>query len=313
MSFRFLAVSACVSTAALAICLYPANSRQPPVRLFPQLRAGQTLAYEVSYRSDQQMATKSSMVMDSTPAPQQIDVRVLLRLRVLDVAPDGKRARIHARAWMEPASEGTEARHAAAKSVEFTILPDGRLAGVKGLEDLPAEQRQAWQEWVARFTLAATLPGEGAKLSARWKSQEPEKTPMPIRALTWFRESSYTGNEPCPSTQLSVALQLGGEPAMCAVFLSTATLKQHSSEKNATPEDFRLHQLRTSGTARGKNQIITYVSLRTGLLVRATEEAGQTMDVTIAKADGSNRVHYNVTATSHSEVFLVSDPSPVRP
>jgi len=309
VSFRFIAVSACVSTAALAICLYPANSRQPPVRLFPQLRAGQTLAYEVSYRSDQQMATKSSMVMDSTPTPKQIDVRMLVRLRVLDVAPDGKRARIHARAWMEPASEGTEARHAAAKSVEFTMLPDGRLAAVKGWEDLPAEQRQAWQEWVARFTLAATLPGEEAKLSARWKSQEPEKTAMPIRALTWFRESTYTGNEPCPSAQPGVAW----EPAMCAVLLSTATLKQHSSAKNATPEDFRLHQLRTSGTARGKNQIITYVSLRTGLLVRATEEAGQTMDVTIAKADGSNRVHYNVTATSHSEVFLVSDPSPVRP
>lgn len=321
MSFRFVVVAeqcsrTCVSTVALAICLYPANSRQRPVRLFPNLHAGETLAYQVSYRSDQQMATKSSMVVDSTAPPKQIDVRMLLRLRVLDVAPDGKRARIHARAWMEPASEGMEARHAPAKSVDFTMLPDGRVAAVKGLEDWTTEQRQAWQEWVARFTLTATLPGEEAKLSSRWKSLEPEKTPSPIRALTWFRESTYTGNEPCPSALLSVpsvAPEPSGEPAMCAVLLSTATLKQHSSEKNATPEDFRLHQLRTSGTARGKNQIITYVSLRTGLLVRATEEAGQTMDVTIAKADGTNRVHYKVTATSHSEVLLVSDPAPVRP
>lgn len=316
MRVRFVSIveqcfRACVSTAALAICLHPANSREPSVSLFPRLRAGQTVAYEVTYRSDQQTAAKSSMVIDSAPPPKQIDVRMLLRLRVLDVAAFGKRARIHARVWMEPASEGGEAQPAPTKSVEFTMLPDGRVALVKGLEDLPAEQRQAWQEWVARFTLAATLPGEGAKLSARWKSQEPEKSPAPIAALSWFRESTYAGNEPCPSS--GVLLQPGEEPAMCAVLVSTATLKQHSSEKNATPEDFRLHQLRTSGTARGKNRIITYISLRSGLLVRATEEAGQTMDVTIAKADGTNRVHYNITATSHSEVVLVTDSSLFRP
>ena len=317
MRLRFVSIveqcfRACVSTAALALCLHSANSRQPSVSLFPRLRAGQTVAYEVTYRSDQQMTTKSSMVMDSTPPPKQIDVRMLLRLRVLDVAAFGKRARIHARVWMEPASEGGEAQHEPAKSVEFTMLPDGRVAAVKGLEDLPAEQQEAWQEWVARFTLAATLPGDGAQLSARWKSQEPERSPAPIAALTWFRESTYAGNEPCPSSPPS-ALQPGEEPGMCAVLVSTATLKQHSSDKNATPEDFRLHQLRTSGTARGKNQIITYISLRTGLLVRATEDAGQTMDVTIAKADGTNRVHYNITATSHSEVLLLTDSSFFRP
>ena len=296
---RFRAKRFWVSTVVLALCSNPAHSRQPGVSLFPQLRAGQTVTYEVTYRSDKQMATKSAMVMDSTPAPTQVDVRMLLRLRVLDVAAYGRRARIHARVRMEPSE------HAPARSVEFTMLPDGRVARVKGLEGLQPDERQAWQEWVASFTLAATLSGEKAKLSATWKSEEPENSPAPIAALTWSRESTYAGNEPCPSVQVSVA----PEPAMCAVLVTTATLKQHSPEKNATPEDFRLHQLHTSGTARGKNRIITYVSLRTGLLVRATEEAGQTMEVTIAKADGSNQVRYNVTATSHGEVFQVSDPS----
>ena len=41
--------------------------------------------------------------------------------------------------------------------------------------------------------------------------------------------------------------------------------------------------------------------------MRATEEASQSMDVTVAKSDGSNRVHYNVDAKSHSEVLLVID------
>jgi hypothetical protein len=45
--------------------------------------------------------------------------------------------------------------------------------------------------------------------------------------------------------------------------------------------------------------------LKTGLLVRATEEASQKMNVTVAKANGSNRIHYDVNAKSHSEVVLV--------
>jgi len=97
------------------------------------------------------------------------------------------------------------------------------------------------------------------------------------------------------------------EPETCAVILTTATLNQDSKEKNATPEDFKLHELRTSGTARGSNRIITYISLKTGLLMRATEEAAQQMNVTVAKADGSNRVHYDVNAKSRSEVVLVVD------
>jgi hypothetical protein len=82
-------------------------------------------------------------------------------------------------------------------------------------------------------------------------------------------------------------------------------LNQDSNEKNGTPQDFKLHELRTAGTARGANRIITFISLKTGLLMRATEEATQEMNVTVAKTDGSNRVHYDVNAKSHSEVVLV--------
>src|SRR6266700_1137828 len=83
--------------------------------------------------------------------------------------------------------------------------------------------------------------------------------------------------------------------------------KQNSSSKDATPEDFKLHELRTMGTAKGTNEIITYISLKSGLVVRATEETSQFMDVVVAQADGSNRVHYNVDAKSHSEVLLVTE------
>src|SRR5258708_11205337 len=99
----------------------------------------------------------------------------------------------------------------------------------------------------------------------------------------------------------------------CEVLVKTATLKQKSSSKDATPEDFKLHELRTMGTAKGANEIITYISLKSGLVVRATEESSQFMDVVVAKADGSNRVHYNVDAKSHSEVLLVTETPLNRP
>jgi len=48
-------------------------------------------------------------------------------------------------------------------------------------------------------------------------------------------------------------------------------------------------------------------------VVRATENASQLMDVTVAKSDGSNRVRYNVDANSHSEVLLVFAAPVIRP
>jgi hypothetical protein len=88
--------------------------------------------------------------------------------------------------------------------------------------------------------------------------------------------------------------------------LTEAKLVQKSSLKDATPEDFKLHELKTMGAAKGSNELITYISLTTGLVVRATEDASQQMNVIIAKADGSNGVRYSVDAKSQLEVLLLT-------
>ncbi len=105
------------------------------------------------------------------------------------------------------------------------------------------------------------------------------------------------------------------QPQTCAVILTRAVLKQKSSPKDTTPGDFKLHGLRTTGTANGTNETISYISLQSGLIVRVTEDAKQFMDVVIAKADGSNQVHYNVDANSHTSILLVdnSSASPAKP
>jgi hypothetical protein len=305
-----------------AISFCAAKNRPAPVNLFPRLQAGQTLAYQISYHSDKQVKTKSSVIVATPADSAKIDVNALLRLEILGVQAQGDRAIIRARTkfevldsdshfktpGFEPPSAQVQKQDPKGKFIEFTILPDGRLDQVTGLDALFPEQQQAWQEWASRFLLGAELRTPSVRISQKWNSAEAEKSPAPIAGLRWTRQSTYVRDEPCHGLQLTPQGSVApsdAEPETCAVILTTATLNQNSNEKNATPEDFKLHELRTSGTARGANRIITYISLKTGLLMRATEEATQEMNVTVAKANGSNRVHYDVNAKSHSEVVQV--------
>ena len=303
-------------------CFCVAKNRPAPVNLFPRVQAGQTLSYQIGYHSDKHVKTQSSVIVATPADSAKIDVNALLRLEILGVQQQGNRAVIHARTKFEvldsdshfkapefdPPSPQMQRQDPKGKIIEFTILPDGRLDQVTGLDALFPEQQQAWQEWASRFLLAAAFPAPGVRMAEKWNSAEAEKSPAPIAGLRWLRQSTYVRDEPCSAVQLTVQGSVSpsdAEPETCAVILTTATLNQDSKEKNATPEEFKLHELRTAGTARGANRIITYISLKTGLLMRATEEATQQMNVTVAKADGSNRVHYDVNAKSHSEVVLV--------
>jgi hypothetical protein len=295
------------------------------INLLPKLQPGQTITYLIRFQSDKTVKTESKVVAPMAPNAAQIDARGLLRVEILDVQQAGSKAAIHARGrfltldsgvWLKKPGDkkpdwDKQRVDPDGKSIDFTISPDGSVNEAKGLDTLFPEQQQAWQQWVARFALAWTLPADGMKFGEKWKSEQAEQARAPIAGLHWARESNYVRDEPCQASQLSTTGDVSassGSPDTCAVLLTTATLKQRSSSKDATPEDFKLHELRTMGTANGANEIITYISLKSGLVVRATEETSQFMDVVVAKADGSNRVHYNVDAKSHSEVLLVVEP-----
>jgi hypothetical protein len=331
-SIRNFAGRPCAKYFAPAFCLLAlfaamvcqAKDRPKRVNLFPRLQVGQTFAYQISYHSDKHVRTESSVIVAAPDDSARVDVNALLRLEVLGVQASGERAVIHARTTfqvldsnlhfkvpqIEPPAPQVQKEDAGGKVVEFTILPDGRLDKVTGLDALLPEQQQAWQEWAARFLLAAAFHTAGARVAEKWNSQEAENSPLPIAGLRWIRESTYVRDEPCGAVLLTVQGSVAApdvEPETCAVILTRAGLKQDSNSENTTPEDFKLHELRTSGAAHGANRIITYISLKTGLLIRANEEATQEMKVTVAKADGSNRVHYDVNAKSHSEVVMVSE------
>jgi hypothetical protein len=314
----------------LFLAAVAAGAGDKRVTLLPKLQAGQTITYLIRYRSDKNIKTESNVAAPLAPSEAQMDAHGLLQIDILNVQQEGAKTTVQARGqflnldsgvWLKKPGDkkpnwDVQRMDPEGKSIEFTISSNGSVEKVIGLDSLFPEQQQAWQEWVARFALAWTLPAEGVKTGEKWKSEQTVQAGAPIAGLIWARESAYVRNEPCHANQLSLLGELSpssGPADTCAVLLTTATIKQKSPAKDATPEDFKLHELKTMGTAKGTNETITYISLTTGLVLRATEEANQYMDVIVAMADGSNRVHYNVDAKSHSEVLLVTETPLNRP
>jgi hypothetical protein len=304
----------------------PANDR---LSLFPKLIVGQILTYQILFHADKTAKTKSNVATTQPQAPSgtNVYVRALLRLEILGVENPGAHATVRARTYFQVLNSTTHLKtpdnlavppnqvqdiDPKGRTIEFTLEPGGRVDHVQGLDELYPEQQQAWQQWIARFAAAATFPESGVRLAQKWKSEEPENVQAPLAKLTWLRESIYLRDEPCHVSELTVEGDVAARnpqqvPETCAVIETDADLKQKSSQKDATPEDYKLHQLLTSGTATGKNKTLLYISTQTGLLVRSSDQADQTMSVTIAKADNSNRVHYDIRAKSDTQIFRIAN------
>jgi len=317
---RSILLSACMFLLAATFAL----SRDQRASLLPRLQPGQILTYLVRYRADKNVKTESSLAVPLAPGASQMDTHGLLRIEILELQHASEKLAIRARSQFLNDRVGASAPKPAgetAKSpprplspeghpVEFTISPDGLAEKITGLDELNSEQQQVWQEWLARFAMAWAIPSPRVKIGDKWKMEEAERATSPIAALIWARDSSYVRDEPCSAAALSVTGEVtpsNGTTDTCAVLLTTAKLVQKSPSKDATPEDFKLHELKTMGTAKGSNEVITYISLTTGLVVRSTEEANQQLDVVVAKTDGSNGVHYNVGANSQLEVLLLTE------
>jgi len=273
-----------------------ARERDDRIVLLPRVRNGETVLYESHARINRHVQTKSNVATMLRPGDVRRDLSTQLRLSVQEARLVDKKLLMAAETKLEPIEPPSpDQPPPKTPTVSFTIGGDGGVTRAEGLDDLDSEQLLTWQFWVAQFAFGWTLPASGVKPGEKWKSEEPEKTPTPIANLVWERETTYVQNDKCPI--------LGDQ--QCAVFLTSSTLRQKSNPKDTTPEDYQIRQLKTSGTVKGTNETVCYISLRTGLLVRATEDLQQFMVVTIAKADESNEVHYEMQVTSHLETSVL--------
>lgn len=266
------------------------------VVLIPRLQAGDAMRYESHARLERHVKSESRVVTLLGPRELKRDLSTGLAVSIKAIQATGGRPTVVAVAELDPpANTAGSGPPPAKQTVNFTIEENGQLGRAEGLDALDPEQRLAWQFWIARFAYGWTLPMAGIKPAEKWKSEEPEETPTPIAGLVWERETTYVQNDKCPI--------LPAEE--CAVLLTDAKLKQKSSPEDTTPEDYQRQELKTFGTAKGTNETVTYISLKTGLVLRATEDVQQYMDVTVVKADQSNQVHYEITVTSHFETLFV--------
>jgi hypothetical protein len=308
----------------------PCAARDNPARavFFPKLSVGQAFRYQVGYRAATNTNTESTVAAPMAPTGGATNANLLLRVEVDDLRIDAGRTVAHLRTQIvEPDATATAAARGAnspntlpdpnapaksvqhEKSVAFTLHADGQVTDVEGLDKLSADEQAAWQEWVARFGGSAAFPEKGIKPGEKWRVEEPIPNAL-LTGLSWEKESEYVNDAPCSPTKLTPQGDLSADTQAqenCAVILTTAILKQKSPQKDATPEDYKLHDLRTMGVAKGKNETVTYISLKTGFVVRATDDANQSLNVIVAKTDGSNRVHYMIDAESHAQVLLLAD------
>ena len=282
------------------------------LHLKPRLQAGQTFFYRIDFRSSRNVRTESSVASPQLPPTESVNASGLLQVEIVEANASGLRVKTYysERNPSPRASSAQSAAPTADKVIEVSIASNGTASPPTGLDRLSPGQQLGWSDWLARFAASMTFPKGGVSAGQKWEAVEPETTPSPIAGLSWTKKYQYARDEPCRfGDQTAKLSQRKPSPnaQRCAVILVHSSLRQASSSKNATPEDYKLRDLRTRGTATGENETILYLSRATGLLIRSTEDAQQSMDVIVALADGSNQVHYNLDAKSHSEILLLPD------
>ena len=287
----------------------------------PRLYEGQTLVYRLETSGSRSTRVSSRVTSPQSPAAEDLNAFCLLQVSVAQAGTDGFRLKTYLsdKVAAKNQNDAVDAGNPASpdKLVEVSIGAGGSASDIKGLEQLTPAQRHAWNAWLGRFTAAMTFPQPGVRPGQRWKTSEDETSPSPIARLSWESRYEYAKWEPCTSRDNPAASARGPgrqlAPDGCAVILVHAALRQKSPPGNATPDDYRLRGLTTEGTATGSNMTVLYLSTDTGILVRATEDAEQSMDATVALRDGTNQVRYLISAKSRLRVELLPDtPQDVR-
>src|SRR5258708_1011692 len=306
-----LLLSICTFWSLLGFCASLASGQR--VHLAPRLHSGQTLFYRIDFSVSRSTRTESRVASPQLPPTARLAISGILQAEVVATSANGLQLKTYFSERESVRATSTQSNAAAAAAdipVEVSITPNGVASQLKGYEQLSVEQKAAWADWLSRFTTSMTFPTGGLHPGQKWQSEESETTPAPIAGLTWSKKFQYVHNEPCPKlagSSNSVPNQSSRASEPCAVILVRATLRQKSPTKDSTPQDYKLNNLKTRGIASGQNETILYISRSSGLLVRATEDAQQSMEVSIALSDGSNQLRSSLTAKGRSEIVLLPD------
>ena len=195
----------------------------------------------------------------------------------------------------DPAAAATQEQYQKleGKVVEFTLDASGKVISVSGLAEIVDGEKavQAAREWIAQLDAGSGAPAGGVTVGQNWSSEQPAES-LPVAGMVWRTESEYLRNEVChppnpegapaPSNAESSGSPESGET--CAVILTHLNLVRPKPVRDPTPEEYRKNGMQTAGKWNGSAQSLSYISLRTGLVVSVTQTGTEEMDVTLTTA-----------------------------
>lgn len=306
----------------------PTAPAHPPVVFTPHYTPGETLRYQVSFRSQTQNLVGGAVENPEGAVELGIEVGLTLRLEALEPIPTaagatpepapapgaGERAPLRLRAIYEhvaatvtgdsydPAAAKLLAQyqHLEGRSIEFQLGPHGELEYLKGLEEVAQDPRalEGARAWIEQLGAGLSVPQTGAVPGQSWERSQPVPD-APLNGTSLQTISTYLGDEACDVEKPA------GE--QCAVVLTRFTLGQKPGEKNATPETFRRNGLRTSGEWRSHGESLVYVSLRTGRTMSVSQTSDVLMDLNIRHEDGGTPFHFAGSSKSETHLLLLNE------
>jgi hypothetical protein len=306
------------TAASFLLAFYTAFAQRLPTS--PGLHRGQTLVYQLELSGSRSTRAESQVIAPQSAPGVGLNALCLLQVHVEEVTASGLRLKTYLseKKTAGPTQSGAaENLSSPDKLVEVFISFNGSASQIKGFDQLSAPQQLAWSSWLSQFASPLTYPKPGVEKGRRWRASEGETADSPIAELSWRRKYEYVRQEACPLAEQSFPPSKSDKSLasrqMCAVILVQAQLRQGSPANRSTPPDFKLRGLSTRGTASGTNETVQYISTASGLIMRSIEDVQQSMDVTVALADGSNQVRYLINAKSRLQIQLLPDvPQDIR-
>jgi len=309
--------------AFLLVCTAPAQ--QPAaerVKLAPQFQPGQVLRYQVDFRTRTESSSAGPVEDPQGASALEVNIGMQVRLEVLpptdtpaaEGAKQGATPPVHFRATYEKAAATLKADSAdpfaaeieafykqlEGRSIEIFVGPEKVVTDLSGLGDLAQDQRAgSAHEWLTQLLRGIRSPAEGVTIGQAWSREEPVPN-APLAGMVWRTVSTYLRNEGCSALEV---IQDPDEP--CAVVLTRFEMTRHDAAADPTPPDYKERGLRTSGSLTGTGESLSYVSLRTGLLVGATQTAAEEMNLTVTSTAAQSRVQYQGRVASTSHVRLM--------
>jgi len=331
ISFRRAILVLPVTFAAVCAMVLAAPSGR--VRFAPKFVEGESLRYQIDMRTVSTGNTTTPIANPEGETKVSQTIRLLVRLDVMGTSIRGTLAsgqpRLRATYEKSFAQSESDALNPDAPSlddqyaklegasIEFTLMPDGHLANITGLEDLFPNRSQTDPilSWISALSTGNSIPSNGIALGQKW-SDERALEGWPLTGLSWRTESTYLRDDVCAPVSAPAGAVAGEQPetegdrGSCAVLLTRfEILHRGSAQSDATPDDYRRNGLRTSGTWTGSGESLNTISLATGLLESATQTSTQNMDYQITSASSGSRIHHVGQVQSQSEIRLVSGPS----